>query len=470
MVLRRALLPVARGFAIVVAMGSLGCGPHSAPAQAEFAGWPGGIEGDRETWVVETIDAWNRDSSPADRTRKYTKMGAGPFGFFRGTNHLYWYDIAADTRRLHYSNAQTLTFIQGDSHAVNFGSFADDDAQVVYDLNDFDESVLDDYQFDVWRLAVSIVLMSRDNGLSPVEIDDALLGMADDYLDALDRFKGNHDEDDFVVTLETSTGRLHSFLEEVTEFESREKMLDDWTIEEGGQRRLDPSHDELREVDDATRLAVLEGFSGYLETLSGGLDPDEAYFAVKSMAWRLNAGNGSLGTPRLYTLIEGPTDGLQDDVILDIKRQPLPTGAHFSDAAAASAARFPTEAERVVTARRALTNDVDNHLGWLVLNDGTYSVSERSPHRAYLRLEVLDTGSRVLKISKQWGELLAAAHARGDKDFDEDLVASSFEAGIADAIQDDELGFGEQVRRVGVEYADQVEADYAAFVASGRVE
>lgn len=461
------LLSAGRALACAVfAVGSLGCSPDADPAEA-FGGWPGGLEGDRDAWVVDAITDWNAGSSPEDRERKYSKMVTGPFGFFRGTNHLYWYDIAGDTRRERYGTEQTVTFIQGDSHAVNFGSFADDDGLVVYDINDFDESLVDDYQFDLWRLAVSIVLLSRENDLSPAEIDEALLGMADDYLDAIDDFRGDNDEDDFIVTAENSTGRLQSFLEDVTEVESREKMLDDWTVEDGGIRVFDPFHDELLAVDDETADAVIAAFAGYLETLSGGLDPDTEYFAVKSMAWRLNAGNGSLGTPRLYTLIEGPSDAQGDDIILDIKRQPLPTGAHFSSVAAASAAGFPLEAIRVAIARRALTNDVDDHLGWLVLENGTYSVSERSPYRDYLRLDTLSTGSRLLKMTKQWGEILAAAHARGDKDFDDDLVPESFEAGVEDAVGDDELGFEALVRAVGVGYADQVEADYAAFVASG---
>lgn len=65
--------------------------------------------------------------------------------------------------------------------------------------------------------------------------------------------------------------------------------------------------------------------SGYGETLTGGLGWDTDYFRVKSVARRLAAGTGSLGTPRFYLLIEGPSADQDDDVILDVKRQGTPT-------------------------------------------------------------------------------------------------------------------------------------------------
>ena len=85
-----------------------------------------------------------------------------PFAFFRGTDHLFWADFGPSRLLRHFGGKKsTRTWISGDLHCDNLGTFTDAMGWLVYDLNDFDEGVVADFQYDLWRLAVSLVLVGR---------------------------------------------------------------------------------------------------------------------------------------------------------------------------------------------------------------------------------------------------------------------------------------------------------------------
>lgn len=155
--------------------------------------------------VVEELNRFNAGIALADRQQKYIKMRTSPFVFYRGTNHLFWNDLLgkqgifaiadkntqADIHK--FSSEKTLSWLQGDMHVYNMGFFQNRDGDVVFDLNDFDETVVGDYQLDLWRLAASMYLIDFDinqddnleNDISLSDIDSAVKSMADTYLQVL---------------------------------------------------------------------------------------------------------------------------------------------------------------------------------------------------------------------------------------------------------------------------------------------
>ncbi len=112
-------------------------------------------------------------------------MLGSAFKFYRGTNHLFFHDFSTlkkasgDLRKLEYD-----VWMQGDMHTENLGSFANRRGEVVYDLNDFDESTVGDFQYDLWRMAVSVILSARDGKLVTTEMDEKALVRS--YLDGYD--------------------------------------------------------------------------------------------------------------------------------------------------------------------------------------------------------------------------------------------------------------------------------------------
>lgn len=418
--------------------------------------------------VVAMLNSWNIELSQEDIQSKYCKMASSAFVFYRGTNHIYWSDFANDPFLTLFGNAQTQTWIQGDLHAYNFGAFDNDEGKVVYSLNDFDETIIADYQFDLWRMAASIALIARENGnLSEKRLGDVIDEFSDSYLDTMEDFVGNTDENDLIFTRSEFDEPLRSFMGKVKDKKSRLKALEKWTVVDGGDRKFNMDLDRLAPVDSLLDADIRFGMASYGESLSGGLDFEPEYFKIKSIAKRLLAGTGSLGTPRYYVLIEGETEEADDDRILDVKRQSEPTPLRFlsEEHRQSNARAFGNHAERHTKGYKALATKTDDHLGSMFLGEQPYSVRERSVYKESLETaEELRSTSDYKASAQAWGRVLAASHARADKDFDNTLVPSSVEKEISLLAAGRKSEFRKLVRITALFYADQVQADWQLFL------
>ena len=290
------------------------------------------VDYNRPNKVINAIKIWNENISEQDRHTKYCKMAASPFAFYRGTDHLYWEDFAGDWRLSRFGNFNTRTWLEGDAHLDNYGAFANSQGTIVYGLNDFDESIIADYQYDVWRMAISIVLVARLNDdLSKKQQKEVVDTFSDSYREALDDYRGNDKANNTFFSKKNTYGQLDDFLKKVQKEDSRVKMLDKWAPETNGMRRFDVEGkpDKLAAVSDAEREEILAAMPQYGRTLSGQIRYGKRHFKVKDIAKRISAGTGSLGVPRYYVLIEGASKSPDDDHILDVKEQNKPSVYHY---------------------------------------------------------------------------------------------------------------------------------------------
>src|SRR5689334_15148045 len=106
---------------------------------------------------------------------KYRRMSASPFAFFRGAVSI----MAADLGRL--ANTGLHVQLCGDAHLQNLGSFASPDGKLVFDLNDFDETIRGPWEWDVKRMAASIVLAGQECGHDRPGCRDAAQTFIDSY-------------------------------------------------------------------------------------------------------------------------------------------------------------------------------------------------------------------------------------------------------------------------------------------------
>lgn len=434
----------------------------SARAWAE----PAAAAPGRAARVIDQIESFNARLRPGDRHAKYCAMAKSPLSFYRGTNHLFWRDLAGDPRLTRFGNARTRTWIQGDAHADNIGVFDNDEGALVYDLNDFDDAVIADYQWDVWRMAVSLVLVAEEKGtLSRADIDGALDVFASAYLESMDAYRGNESERRATLTMASAYGRLVEVLQRANRANARSHMLDTWTVLVGGVRTFDRDNPDLGPVPPAVAARIQAQMAAYISRTRGRLRRIPGYFAIKDMVARHNAGMGSLGTARYYVLIEGQSRGQDDDRILDIKRQGEP--AAYPYLAPAARARMDAiaanPAARSILGYRALAADADDHLGWMELADGFYSVRERSPYKKGFPLGKLDTVAEFRQVAEQWGMILASAHARADRDAGKRVIAHSVDTHIARITRGQYDRFVALVQDVAHGYARQARDDYAAF-------
>ena len=428
---------------------------------------------DRTAYVVNQLTLWNAGLSAAVRNEKYAAMEADVFAFYRGSNQFFWKDHGTASALSTYGNVdRTRIWLQGDLHVDNLGSFANDKGTIVYDLNDFDEAVLGDYQLDLWRMGVSLVLLMRRNGGFSAAQEAAVVdACTESYLDAIESWRSSSGETAKTYTVSDSYGQLDDFLAEVASSRSKKKLLDKYTSKNGsGLRFLDPAVSaDLQTVPPSTVTALSAQMASYGSTLSGGLSYSSSFFKVKSVALRLHAGLGSLGTVRYYVLIEGPTAGQDDDVILDVKAQSSPSAylnLSPSAKAATESASGGNPAKRVVAAAKALGNYVDDYLGWMTMSGQVYSVRERSPWKDTLDTTKLTSLDRMTKMAEQWGAIVATAHCRADQDASAAHVPFNFDQEVYDRIHGKHDQFRSFLRAIVLPYADQVADDYKSFVAA----
>lgn len=443
----------------------------------------------RDQEVVTAIKEANKSLKTTIKYEKYCRLACAAFPFYRATNYLFWDDFSEDDRLSEFSSEKTNIWLSGDLHVDNFGSFNNDKDEVVFDINDFDESVIADYQYDVWRMAASIVLaMSNShptalNSEKKENITDVIAQFSESYLDTLEQYKGNNKEQETYFTEDNTNGKIKELITYAAG-RSRKKLLKKWTVKENEQRRFKTpeEREKLGIASPEEKEAITSQMVAYGKTLNGKIDYNKNYFEVKDIAPRLKAGLGSLGTPRYYILIEGESDSLKDDRILDIKRQSKPTPYQVFNAEekAAYDQWFENDAQRHAIGYRALTKHTDDFLGWMYLSDkkgefsGYYSVREISPNKASLDdLEDQDGNtfnlgnaqqSDLLDIAKLWGKILATDHARSDKDFQEKYIPYSFEKQVTKLTDGKHKEFAKLVKEVAFSYANQVETDYDSFL------
>lgn len=441
----------------------------------------------RSRVVLDALTENNQHLKEAERAAKYNKMAQSAFRFYRGTNHLFWSDFASDQRLQQFSSEKTRIWLQGDLHSENYGAYHNDSGDIVYSLNDFDDAVVADYQFDLWRMAISIVLVARQNSyqtFKPHEIESLLDTFVESYLDSLSDYRGNRDEDQMVFQADELTKHLDEFLEDIGDRTSIKSFLDQWTERVPEAAKASPQKRRFRyarlphKLTPATEqewTAIAQSMEHYGTTLTGKIAYGGDHFQIQDIARRINAGTGSLGAQRYYVLIAAGSDHPNKGCILDIKHQTEPTPYCYmteGDRQIYTQSFGQNHALRHSIAYRALTNKTDDYLGWMDLSELSASgplycsVRELSPYKRAFDTTNIARLKTFEAVAKNWGLILATAHARADKNFDETFIDYSFEKQIDRLTDGHHQDMRDLVKAIALPYADQVEADWQTFLHS----
>ncbi len=400
------------------------------------------------------------------RNEKFQKMAESPYAFFRGSNHLYWEDFYNDWRMSFFGGTSaTLTWINGDAHVYNYGAYANHYGEAIFCMDDFDEAIVADYQFDLWRMAVSIVLDSRNNGLlSDLVQKKALKVFAESYYDEMISHNEDDDKNEVHLTKETSTGLMHKFLKKVEAKKNRLKMLDKWTKVEAGKRTFNLENEKLSSLTKEDFENVSNALEAYQKTIISPLKDEKEHFKIKDIVKRVKAGTGSLGSERYYILIEADSEAEDDDVILDMKEQgKAPLYLHMStDEKAEYDLKFGHGGKRHALAFQALSEHPDRYLGWTELDGVTFSIKERSPFKCDFPTEKLNSPKKLLYMARVWGNLLASRHKRASYK----LNTEKHEMPIAfsELAGDKRKAFKAMVTNIAFQYADRVKEDFQCFL------
>src|SRR3712207_3903855 len=153
------------------------------------------------------------EADPRAFRRKFRKMAADPFAFYRGSAPLFYADVV----RLEDPWADERTgrvWIQGDLHAENYGTYMDAAGVLVFDVNDFDEAYVGHFTWDLRRMAASLALLGYSKALSDDAIRDTIEAYARSYIEQVEEFVHAGRAAQFGITLDNPTGVSPGLLHE----------------------------------------------------------------------------------------------------------------------------------------------------------------------------------------------------------------------------------------------------------------
>jgi uncharacterized protein (DUF2252 family) len=366
----------------------------------------------------------------------------------------------------------------GDAHLSNFGVFASPERNLVFDVNDFDETLPGPFEWDVKRLAASLTVAGRDNGFSAKDCRKIALAAAEGYRSAMREFAGQSFLDVWYTHLDIEPAlskirsqikakRLKVFEKLLAKAHTKDSTsaLDKLTTEVDGQRQIisdPPTIVPIEEVfADVQADAIYEQVRAVLGKYRRTLQSDRRHllkeFTLVHVARKV-VGVGSVGT-RAWIALMDAADGVEPLVLQAKEAQPSVL-AEF-----AGRSQYKNEGERVVAGQHLMQAQSDIFLGWTRVTgpdgiDRDYYVRQLRDWKFSVPVEVMVPAGMTV-YARLCGWTLARAHARsGDR-----VALAAYLGGSAK--------FEHAIADFAETYANQNELDYAAFqsaVKAGRAE
>ncbi|MEW2808490.1 DUF2252 domain-containing protein [Streptomyces massasporeus] len=405
--------------------------------------------------AVSAVEESGRGRLPELTPIRVGRMAATPFAFLRGAAGLMAHDLARTPM------TRIRAQLCGDAHAANFGLYGDARGGLVIDLNDFDETVFGPWEWDLKRLAASLVLAGRLAGADEDQCRKAANDAAGAYrrtmrllarLPVLDAWNAIADEE---LVSHTDAHDLLGMLERVSEkarhnTSGRFAAKSTEVTEDGGRRFVD-APPVLRRVPDAEAAAVAASLEEYVGTLQEDRLPLLARHAVQDVAFRV-VGTGSVGTRSYVVLL---LDHRGEPLVLQVKEARASALVPHLVTAGFEAPEAGHEGRRVVLGQKRMQVVSDNLLGWTTVDGLPFQVRQFRNRKGSVDPAAL-AADQMDDYGRMTGALLARAHAHSA---DPRLIAGY-------CGKNEELD--EAMADFAVAYADRTEADHAELLAGVR--
>lgn len=405
---------------------------------------------------IDILEESNRDRVPELVPIRYGRMLRSPFTFLRGSAGLMAYDLA------NTPNTGLRVQACGDCHLLNFGLFATPERNLVFDINDFDETLPAPWEWDLKRLATSFAVAARDQRYSDDEAIAIAIECVRSYREHLrDYSKMNplevwYDHLDAETLIEMAPDeKLRKKREQIAE-KARQRVGDQLapkiTATVGGRHRLldqPPVLFHIQEEDAEQRMR--EGLEVYKSSLSDERRVLFGRYRLEDFAMKV-VGIGSVGTRCMVGLFFSAEN---HPLLLQIKEACPSVLEPY-----AGKSGYDNHAQRVVMGQRLMQSSSDIFLGWARGGQGRdFFVRQLRDMKMSAPIE----GASLQQFNvyaELCGWTLARAHARSG-----DAAAISGYLGKSDR-------FDQAIGKFAIAYADQNQLDYAALVDaadSGRV-
>jgi uncharacterized protein (DUF2252 family) len=421
----------------------------------------------RQKFIIDLFDRHCGEqirANPKAWRGKFRKMAASPFAFYRGSAILFFSDLADEQDPFHNENTSRI-WIHGDLHAENFGSYMNSEGVFVFDVNDFDESYVGPFTWDLKRLAASLSLLGYQKALSDDEIRQAISTVVQSYVNQVKHFAENAGDKEFALTLNNTSGKVLALLQK-TRLNTRIELLEYWTHIENYERQINRTSTIL-DVDSDTRSKIEFAFNEYLETIPPNKRFDNIDYKIKDIVLTQALGIGSAGKLTYNILLEGHTQALENDILLFMK----PSTAAAPSIAITDANiknYFLHDAHRTVISQRALQAHADPWLGYTNIKGVGHLVDEASPYKEDLNWDSINSFEEIIEVLGYLGKAVAKIHCVSDDDSDNTLVPFSTEQSISAALLGKEKEFVESIVSFGESYGAIVYEDHRLFVDAFR--
>ena len=404
---------------------------------------------------------------------RHGRMLVSAFTFYRGAA----LPMAADLATTPTSGLRVQ--LCGDAHLSNFGAFASPERSLVFDVNDFDETLPGPFEWDVKRLAASMTVAGRDNGFTAKDCRKLALAAGEGYRTAMRGFADQTFMDVWYTHVDIQSA-LAEFRSEMKEknYKEAQKMLGKahtsdtmkavgkLTTVVDGQRRIISQPPLIVPVEEIFAGVQADAIYELIRTVLGKyrrtLQSDRRHlleqFAMVQVARKV-VGVGSVGT-RAYVVLMDAGDGVEPLFLQAKEAQPSVLAEY------AGRSKYNNQGERAVAGQHLMQAESDIFLGWTRVSnpldgiDRDFYVRQLKDWKFSIPIEMMIPQGMTL-YARLCGATLARAHARSG-----DRIALAAYLGGSDKFDQAIADFAET-------YADQNERDYAALqtaVKEGRAE
>ncbi|SEA41762.1 DUF2252 domain-containing protein [Variovorax sp. YR216] len=391
--------------------------------------------------VVREIRSFNQGRDPDRLALKYRSMRTSPFVFLRGTCHLFYDRLA----RIGAPRSAPLTWVCGDLHLENFGSYKGDNRLVYFDINDFDEAALAPASWDLIRFLTSLWVGAESISVGTREVRRLCEIFIDSYASALCNGKA------YWVERDTAQGLVRVLLDGLRE-RQRSQFLASRTDMKGRRRVLRADGKKALAASDQQRAMAVKVIHEF-----AAAQPNPKFYEVLDVARRI-AGTGSLGVDRYAILVEGKgsPDG---NYVLDLK-QAMPSSLvpHLKKV---EQPKWKSEAHRVVTLQRRVQAVSMAFLQPVVVGQSPYVLRALQPaeDRVALGGKSAQSASDLEGVITVMAKLVAWAQLRSGGREGSDIA-------------DELIDFGQRskwktrVLDASIEAAKQVQQDWSTYAAA----
>lgn len=387
--------------------------------------------------ITERILHFNQANDPGLRKLKYRCMTQNAFRFFRATCHIFYEDLSTAA----LLPESPVTWLSGDLHLENFGSYKGDNSLVYFDMNDFDEAVLSPVLLDIVRIVTSIYLAFDSYEITDEETEKAIAIFLKYFSETLSEGSARY------IEPQTATGIVKKFLTIVSDRKQKE-LLKEKTVGKGKKIRLYKGDKKQLKVNALLKTELIANFNLWMK--SNPTPPNN--YEVVDVSFRI-AGTGSIGVNRFLFLIRKENDPGKYRFI-DMK-QALPSS--LMPYIHTPQPQWKSEAERVVSVQKRMQNIPPAQLSVNYFNGESFIMQEMQPSKDRINFELIDHNfSKICCVIQDMGVITASSY-----------LSSSGRQGSA--IADDLIAFGQNKEWYGsiIEYSKnyllKVKQDYEDF-------